>query len=216
MPTVFTMVSDPVGSGIVATLARPGGNITGITNMLPDTSGKRLELLRGVRPGLKRVGVVGDPANAGKMIEVETTRRTAIAAGLDTVFLPVRTPSDIDSLPAALASDGVDALIVMVDAVTRTYRKRLVAEVTTTKLPAIYQDRSFVEEGGLMSYGYSSEQFQTLTAIYVERVLKGDRPADLPVEQPDTFELIVNARAAKTAGLTLPAEMLAAADEVIE
>jgi putative ABC transport system substrate-binding protein len=216
IPIVFSMVSDPVASGIVDTLAHPGGNITGWSNILPETSGKLLELIKAMVPKLSRLAVLGDPANPGKALEVAELRKAAARLGLKLRSLEVRTPKDVEDAFGKMARERPDALIVLTDGVTTTHRQRVVDLAARIKLPAIYQVREFVDAGGLLSYGLNIMRQQERTADYVHRILKGAKPGDLPVEQPTKFELLINRKTAKALGIAVPQELLLRADEVIQ
>jgi len=210
------MVSDPVASGLVTSLARPGGNATGWANILPETSGKLLELLREVVPRASRIAVLGDPTNPGKVLEFKALRDQAQALGLTLQTVEVPTPAALDAAFSAIGRTLPDALITLVDAVTFTHRQRIVEFAAKHRVPAIYQVREFIDAGGLMSYGLNVASMFRRTAIYVDRVLKGAKPANLPVEQPTLFELVINLRTAKALGLTIPPSVLGRADDVIQ
>lgn len=216
IPIVFSMVRDPVASGVVDHLARPGGNITGWSNILPETSGKLLELLKMAVPRMSRVAVLADPDNHGKVLEVIELKKATGHMGLTLQSLEVRTAKDVDDAFSKMVQTRTDALITLSDGVTATHRQRIVDFAAKNRLPAIYQIRDFSDAGGLMSYGPNMARLHGLTADYLHRVFKGAKPRDLPVEQPTTFELVINRKTAKALGFALPQELLLRADEVIE
>ena len=210
------MVSDPVASGLVASLARPGGNATGWSNILPETSGKLLELLREAVPRVSRIAVLGDPTNPGKVLEFKVLRDQVQTLGVTLQTVEVPTPAALDAALSAIGRTHPEALITLVDAVTFTQRQRIVEFAAKHRVPAIYQVREFTDAGGLMSYGLNFLGMYRRTAIYVDRILKGTKPADLSVERPTLFELVINLKTAKALGLTIPQSLLGRADQVIE
>jgi len=215
IPIVFTIVSDPVGTGIVASLARPGGNVTGISTLQTDTAGKRLELLREVVPTLKRLAIVGNIGNPASVQEMHEIQQTARALGLDVVTLEIRRTEDI--APAFKARKGrAEALFVVPDALINTQRNRVCALALAARLPTMHGYQESVTAGGLLSYGPNYLDLFRRTADYVDKILKGAKPADLPVEQPTKFELVINLKTAKALGLTIPQSVLIRADQVIE
>jgi putative ABC transport system substrate-binding protein len=216
IPVVFVGVSDPVASGIVASLARPGGNMTGVSNFLPATAGKLLELLRTIVPTSARFAVLRDPNNAGKQQELSELRIAARDVGVALEAADARSLSEIDNAFSTIGGMDADALIVLLDGVTLTARPRIVEWATNRRLPTIFQIRDFVAAGGLMSYGLNYCQHYRRAAVYLDKILRGTRPSDLPVELPTTFELVVSLKAAKAIGLTIPEAFLLRADEVIE
>ena len=216
IPIVFTSVGDPVGSGLVASLARPGGNITGLSTLAPDLSGKALELLKETVPKVTRVAVIRNPDNPGKTHSLKETEVAARASRLQLQPLEVRGPSDIDSAFQAARREQAGGLIVLRDVVTVGQTKRIVELALKNRLPTIYNDRDFVDAGGLMSYGPNMSDLFRRAAVYVDKILKGRKPAELPVEQPTKFELVINMKTAKQIGLTIPPNVLARADKVIK
>lgn len=216
IPVVFAAVSDPVASGIVDSLARPGGNITGVSNFLPSTSAKLIELLTATAPNLTRFCVLHNPENAGKMLELQEIRTGGQASGVVIEPIEIRSTEDLERLLSSRAHFNCDALITLQEAITFAYRKRIAEFAAQNRLPTIFQIREYVEAGGLMSYGLNFCAHYGRAAYYVDRVLKGTPPNDLPVELPTTFELIINLTTGKSLGLTLPPTLLARADEVIE
>jgi putative ABC transport system substrate-binding protein len=216
IPIVFSASSDPVGFGLVASLARPGGNVTGMSNAGPDLSGKRLELLKEVVPGVSRVAVLWNSANAVIAHQVKETEAAAKVLGIQLQVVGVRGPDDIEGALAVSARGRVGALIVLADFLTVYHRGRIADLAAKNRLPAIYELREFVAAGGLMAYGPSLPDMGRRAAIYVDKILKGAKPADLPVEQPTKFELVINMKTAKALGLTIPQSVLLRADHVIE
>jgi putative ABC transport system substrate-binding protein len=214
IPIVF-LVSDPVGSGIVASLARPGGNVTGLSNQLPDTAGKKLELLREVVPGLRRLAImanVGNPAAALEIGEVQAAARTFDLAVATSQIWRVE-----DFAPAFEALKGrADALYVCAEPLMNVNRVRINTLALGMRLPTMYGSREYVEAGGLMSYGANMPDLYRRAADFVDKILRGAKPADLPVEQPTKFDLVINLITAKALGLEVPPTLLARADEVIE
>jgi ABC-type uncharacterized transport system substrate-binding protein len=216
VPVVFSMVSDPVASGVVASLARPGGNLTGWSNLLPETSQKLLELLKEVDPKASRLAVLFDPSNHGKVVEVRVLQDVARGAGVSLQLVEARNAKGLKAAFASLETERPDGLIVLQDTVTGKHRKEIVEFAAKMRLPAIYQVKEFPDAGGLLSYGLNMpEQFRR-SAFYVDKILRGARPSDLPVEQPTKFELVVNIKTAKALGLSIPLSILLRADRVIE
>jgi putative tryptophan/tyrosine transport system substrate-binding protein len=216
IPIVMAAVGDPVGDGIIASLARPGGNITGLSSVAPELSGKRLELLKEIVPKLSRVAVFGSstsPNTAGSLREVE------LAAGALKVklqYLDVLSPKDIETAFRAAVKARADAVLMLVaGGIASAHRTEIVELAVKSRLPAIYASQATVEAGGLMSYGVTNLALDRRAATYVDKILKGAKPADLPVEQPTKFEFIINLKAAKQIGLTIPPNVLARADKVI-
>jgi putative tryptophan/tyrosine transport system substrate-binding protein len=216
VPIVMAQVNDPVGSGFVASLARPGGNMTGLSTLVPELSGKRLELLKEVVPKLSRVAVFGDstiPGNAQSLREVELA---AGALGVKLQYLDVLGPKHIETAFRAASKGRADGVLVLQTPLFLSQRAQLTELAVKNRLPATYNVSEFVEDGGLMSYGVSVIDLYRRAATYVDKILKGAKPADLPVEQPIKFEFIINLKAAKQIGLTIPPNMLARADKVIK
>jgi putative ABC transport system substrate-binding protein len=215
IPIVSAVMGDPVGTGLVASLARPGGNVTGLSVLTPDLAGKRLELLREVVPGLRRLaflGNVGNPITALEMGEVQTAARTL---GLHLVTLEIRRPEDIVPAFETLKSDA-QALYVAGDPLVLANRVRINTLALVARLPAFYNERAYVEAGGLMSYGVNWPDLFRRTAELVDKILRGAKPGNIPVEQPTKFDLVINLTTAKALGLDIPPTLLALADEVIE
>jgi ABC-type uncharacterized transport system substrate-binding protein len=216
IPIVMTNDNDPVGDGFVASLARPGKNITGLTNLLPDLSGKRLELLKEVFPKFSRIAVLWNPTNSGSPVALRETEVAARALRVELQPLEVRKAEDFDGAFQAITKGHVDAIMVLGDPLSTQYRMRIVEFAAKSRLPAIYNRQEFVEDGGLMSYATDLSDLFRRAAMYVDKILKGAKPADLPVEQPTKFEFIINLKAAKQIGLTIPANVLLRADKVIK
>ena len=215
IPIVFAAAGDPVGTGLVASLARPGGNVTGLSLQTTDTAGKRLELLREVVPGLHRLGILANIGSAGAALEMHETEATARALGLEATILEIRRAEDI--APAVEALKGrAEALYVVVDPLVSANGIRINTLALGARLPTMHVYRELVEAGGLMSYGPDFSDMARRAAEIVDKVLRGAKPADIPVEQPTKFELVINLKTAKTLGLTVPQALLVGADEVIE
>jgi len=213
IPIVFALSGDPVATGFVASLARPGGNATGLSMLSTDTAGKRLELLREVVPGIRRLAIMVNLGFIDAVQEGGQAETAARALGFDVVKLEIRRPQDIAS---SFESLKVDALYVTGDPLFNANRIRLNTFALSARLPTIYPFRELVEAGGLMSYGVNIPDLFRRAAGYVDRILRGAKPADLPVEQPNKFDLIVNLTTAKALGITIPESFLVRADEVIE
>jgi putative ABC transport system substrate-binding protein len=215
IPIVMTQDSDPVGSGFVSSLARPGGNVTGLATLAPEISGKQLELLKEVVPRLSRVAVFGSttPGNAQVLKEMELAAR---AFGVKLQYLDVLGPKDIETAFQAAGKGRAEAVNVLTSAVLISRRTQVIDLAAKRRLPAMYPRRDYVEDGGLMTYGVSFTDLDRRAATYVDKILKGAKPADLPVEQPTKFELVINLKTAKQIGLTIPPNVLARADRVIK
>jgi putative ABC transport system substrate-binding protein len=215
IPIVFALGLDPVGAGVVASLARPGSNVTGLSTQSTDIAGKRLELLREVLPRLRRLAIIGNADFPQGMLEMAEVQAVARGLGIEIAPLEIRRAEDI--APAFEALKGqADALYVVGDALVNTNRTRIITFSLSARLPMIFNTRSFVQASGLMSYGPNfSDQFRR-TAELVDKILRGTKPGDIPVEQPSRFELVINLTTAKALGLTIPESFLLRADEVIE
>ncbi len=216
VPLVMIAVGDPVGTGIVASLARPGGNITGLSSMAPDLEGKRLELLREVAPGLSRIAVFWNPANAFNAGAMRQVRAAADALRISVLPLAVRTAEELDGAFAAIIKERPEALIVFADRIFLHNRLRMMEFAAENRLPSVNAYQELVEAGGLMSFGPSYEDMHRRAATYVDKIFKGAKPADLPVEQPTRFKLVINLKTARALGLNIPPTLLVLADEVIE
>jgi len=213
---VFTGVGDPVAGGLVASLARPGGNITGLTILAPELSGKRVELLKEAVPNATRVAFLWNPTNPSHGLLLKETHAAAQALGLQLQSLEVRSSNDFDSAFETALRERVQALITPPEPLFNTHLKRIVELAAKNRLPAMYAFTEAVDAGGLMLYAPNyADQFRR-AATYVDKILKGTKPADLPVEQPTKFEFIINLKAAKQIGLTIPPNVLARADKVIK
>jgi putative ABC transport system substrate-binding protein len=216
IPIVMMFDEDPVGSGFVASLAHPGGNITGLSSLNPEISGKQLELLKEIVPKLSRVAVLGDVTRPGTPQALREINVTADAFRVHVQYLEVREPKDIEIAFRVASQEHADAVLVLGSPVLNSQRKRVVELAVKSRLPAIYPRQEAVEDGGLMSYGASIADLSRRAATYVDEILKGAKPADLAVEQPKNFEMIINLKAAKQIGLTIPPNVLARADRVIK
>ena len=212
----MTFDNDPVANGFVASLARPRGNITGLSTLAPELSGKRLELLKEIIPKLSRVAIVGDSKNPGNALELKEVRGAAEAFKMTLHSLDVVDPKDIEPAFRAASKEGAGAVLVLGSPVLNAQRKQVGEFAVKYRLPAIYYTAEFVETGGLMSYGVSRNDLVRRAATYVDKILKGAKPTDLPVEQPKKFEFVINLKAAKQIGLTIPPNVLARVDKVIK
>jgi len=215
IPIVMTTYMDAVAQGFVGSLAQPGGNITGVAGLGVELSGKRLELLKETVPGVSRIAALWNPANPTTAPFLHATQAAAQSLGVELHVLEVRTPHDFEGAFAAVTSGRAGALIVMPDALLSGNRTRIVDFAHQHGLPGMYPVRDYVDAGGLMSYASSWTAMFPRAATYVDKILKGAKPADLPVEQPTKFELVINLKAAKALGLTIPPTVLFQADEVI-
>ena len=215
IPIVFPISNDPVGGGLVANLARPGGNVTGLSVQASDLAGKRLELLREIRPDLRRLLVIADVGYRDSVLVVEELEVAARKLGIDLLRLPVRRTEEVSSGLAGLASKA-DAIYVVISAVVAEQSDQINALAVTTRLPTMYNNRDYVAAGGFISYGPSYPDLFRRAAEIVDKILRGANPADIPVEQPTKFEMVINLKTAKALGLTVPPTLLARADEVIE
>ncbi len=215
-PIVFALAPDPVGDGFAASLARPGGNMTGLTSQSPDLAAKRVELLREAFPKTSRPAVLYAMGFPGVDAELQETGRAARTFGKDLLPVEAKRPGDLESAFAEALKRRADALLVIENPMFFTNRNTIVGLAEKHRLPAIYRSREYVVSGGLMSYGSNSTDLCRRAASYVDKILKGARPGELPVEQPVKFELIINLRTAKAIGLTIPRGLLLRADEVIE
>jgi len=215
IPIVMAMVIDPVATGLVATLARPGGNVTGQSLVAPELVGKQLELLKEVVPKVSRVGLLWNPANPGSAPQLREAEVAARALGVRLQPLEARGPQEIDSAFAAMTRERAGALVVLVDAIFTSQRTQIAELAAKRRLPAVYGLREHAEAGGLMVYSANPLDLERRAATYVDKILKGRKPADLPVEQPTRFELVINLKTAKALGLTFPPSVLVRAEEVI-
>jgi putative ABC transport system substrate-binding protein len=216
VPIVFVNVPDPVGAGYVASLAKPGGNVTGFTPYDYTTSGKWLELLKQIAPAVMRAGVIRDtaePAGIGQLTAIESV---ATSVGIKVIAIDARDAQDIERGIKALAADTNGGLIVLVGASPAIHRELIIAQSMQHQLPCVYPYRHFVTSGGLASYGPDLLDEYRRAAAYADRILRGEKPADLPVQAPTKYELVINLKTAKALGLTVPPSLVARADEVIE
>jgi putative tryptophan/tyrosine transport system substrate-binding protein len=215
IPIVFAIAVDPLGTGLVASLARPGGNVTGLSIQAADLAAKRLGLLREVFPGLRRLAIMANVGYPAAVVEIGEVRAAARKFGLEVDMLEIRRAEDIAPTFGALQS-GAQALYVCADALVNANHARINTFALGARVPTIYPDRTFLEAGGLMSYGPNNAELFGRAADYVDKILRGAKPGDLPVEQPTKFELVINLTTAKALGLTIPESFLLRADEVIE
>ncbi len=216
IPIVMAVVGEPVEVKLVDSLAHPGGNITGLSLIAPELAAKRLDLLKQTLPKLSGVTVLWNSANQGMRARFQETQHGAQALGVTLKSATVQSPDDFESLFAALTRDRPESLLVLADTVTVANRQRAVEFAARNRVPAIYETRVFVDAGGLMSYGVEFADHYRRVATYVDKILKGAKPADLPVEQPTKFELVINLKTAKALGLTIPQSLLLRADEIIQ
>jgi putative tryptophan/tyrosine transport system substrate-binding protein len=216
IPIVTIFTADPVGSGLAASLARPGGNLTGLSNIMEDTAGKELELLKAAAPTSTRIAILTNPGNPAHPKELQGAREAAATLGADLIPVEVRVPGEIENAFGAIKAAGADALVVLADPLFTAQAKPIAEFAVKQKLPAIYGLREHVMAGGLMSYGPDLKDSYRRAALYVDKIFKGAKPADLPIEQPTKVELVINMKTAKALGLTVPQPLLARADEVIE
>jgi len=217
IPIVMPISSDPVGDGIVQSLARPGGNITGLSVMAPELSAKRLQLLKEVFPKqIRPAAVLWNPDYAGMAARFRQLQGEAPSVGMNIRSVEIRDSRELERALDALDRERPDALVLLADPLTLSQRMRIVEFAAEERLPAIYEASQFVDAGGLMSYGPNLEELVRRSAIYVDRILKGAKPADLPIEQPAKFELVINLKSAKALGITIPPSVMVQADRVIQ
>jgi putative ABC transport system substrate-binding protein len=216
IPIVMESLSDAVASGLVANLARPGGNVTGVSGFAPELSGKRLELIRELRPNAARVALLANRANRASDAVISTTESAAQGMRIQLSVVDVRQPAQLDGAFETMVKSRADAFVVAADPLLFSHTARIVELAARHRLPAVYEIRRFVEAGGLLSYGPLSYERFARVAHYVDRVLRGAKVGDLPLEQPQTFELVLNLRAARTLGLEIPPSLRLRADHVIE
>jgi putative ABC transport system substrate-binding protein len=216
VPIVFSYSGDPIEAGFVKSLGRPGGNMTGITWLAFELVGKRLELLKEAVPRVSRVAVLANPAHEGEQRELGVTEQTARAVGATVQYHQVRATADFHAAFDAIVRDNANALLVFPDFVTMVHRRQMAEFAAKHGLPSVFGWREYVEAGGLMAYGPNRLETAKRLAVYVDKILKGRRPADLPIEQPTKFELVINLKTAKALGLTIPPSVLGRADEIIQ
>ena len=216
IPIVMASGADPVGFGLVTSLSHPGGNVTGLANFAEVLAAKQIDLLRELIPRLSRLGALFNVTNPLHVPQLRETKAAAVASGIDLMPLEIHNPDELGPAFEALAKERVEALAVSPDTVFNNFRKRIAELAAATRMPAIYGFREAVEDGGLMSYGPDNRGNYRRAAAYVDKILKGAKPGDLPIEQPTKIELVINLKAAKALDLTVPPPLLARADEVIE
>jgi putative ABC transport system substrate-binding protein len=216
IPIVMSLVTEPVASGLVSSLARPGGNVTGTSMMASDLAGKQFEMLKQAVPKASRVALLWNPANPGGAAQLREAKTAARALGLRLQALEARAPQEIDSAFAAMTRERADALVVLGDAILYNQRKQIAELAAKSRLPSASALREYAEAGGLIAYGTDSLDLERRSTAFVDKILKGAKPADLPVEQPTKFELVINLKTAKALGLTIPQSILVRADEVIQ
>jgi putative tryptophan/tyrosine transport system substrate-binding protein len=215
IPIVFPLAQDPVAGGLVASLSRPGGNATGLSLQQTELAGKRLELLREIFPRFHRLAIMVDVGNPDAMLELGDVKGTALTLGLEVAPVEIRRAEDIAPAFAAINAQA-DALYVVIDPLINANRSRIITLALGARLPAIFGTRDYVKDGGLISYGPNVPDLFRRAAEYVDKILRGTKPSDIPVEQPTKFELVINLKTAKALGLSVPQTLLATADEVIE
>jgi putative tryptophan/tyrosine transport system substrate-binding protein len=216
IPIVMAISGDPVGAGLVASLARPGGNVTGLSSLSPQLSAKRLDLLRDALPGLTRVAVLWNGADPVKALDYRQTEAAGQALGLTIQTLPVGTVNDLDPALESASRAGTQALLVLGDGLTQGNHGRILARAADAGLPVMYEQRRAAVTGALLSYGPNIDDLYHRAASYIDKILQGTRPADLPIEQPTTFDFVINLRTAQALGLTIPPHVLLQATEVIQ
>ena len=216
LPIVVVGTTDPLATGLVESLARPGGNITGLTSLAPDLGGKRLELLKETVPKLSRVAFLYNPADPSNVVELEQLRGPAAALGVTVRVVEARGPDEIEQAFSVMSRERLEGLSTASGAVNNNNQRRIVVLAAKNRLPAIYHLSEFVDSGGLMSYGPNLGEMYRRAAYFVDRILKGAKPSDLPVEQPTKFELLINLKTAKALGLTIPPVVMMRAEKVIK
>jgi len=216
IPIVFAGIADPVGTGLVASLAHPGGNVTGLATTAPDLSGKRLQLLTEILPDIARVAVLWNAANPIMAQQVSETEAAARALKIQLQHVPIRSADDLDGAFAAITSQRAGAVVVIADGLTAAHREQIGALAMRHRMPLISEFRDFAVVGGLAAYGPSAADTARRAAGYVDKILKGAKPADLPVQQPTTFDLVINLKAARALNVTIPPAVLLRADQTIE
>ena len=216
IPIIVAHFEDPIGEGFVASLARPGGNITGLSRMSSDLAGKRVELLKETKPTIRRIGVFVNPANANNLLAMKEADVAARGLGIQVQPLEVRRPDDLEEAFTSAAKDQTNAIIASVDRIFDTERKRIMHFAIGKRLPSMFYTSRAVQEGGLMSYAPNVLDLFRRSATYVDKILKGAKPGELPVEQPTKFEFVINLKTAQQIGLTIPPNVLARADRVLK
>jgi len=216
IPIVMLLVGDPVGAGLVSSLSHPGANVTGTSIMAPDVSGKRLELLREIVPKLRRVAILANPRNASTAADMRSAEAAARSLGLTVYFVEVDSAPRLGAALGDMALGGPDGVLVLQDTLIFSHRHEIAGAFLRARLPSVFMGSAYVTSGGLLGYGPDLRAIAGRAAIYVDRILKGARPGDLPIEQPTKFELTINLKTAKALGLTIPPSLLQRADQVIE
>jgi ABC-type uncharacterized transport system substrate-binding protein len=216
IPIVMAFAGDPVGLGLVDSLARPGGNVTGLTTLAPELAPKRLQLLREAAPAIRRIGVLHDPADPGRVLALGETESAGRTLGLDVLPLELREPSYLGALLEGAVSAGVDALVVLQGGLVASQTGGLIDLVKQHRLPAMYESEQFAAAGGLMFYGPNFTDLYRRAASYVDQILRGARPTDLPIQRPTAFEFVVNLKAAEALALTIPPSVLQQTTLVIQ
>jgi putative ABC transport system substrate-binding protein len=216
IPIVMISEGDPIRSGVVSSLARPGGNTTGLSSLIPELNAKGLALLKEAFPKASRIAVLWNPQSSGGGLGFRAMQNAAPQLGIGLQSVEVRAPEELEPAFATMVQGGASAFVVLTDPLTFRHRRDILALAIKRRLPAIYEVREFVDEGGVMSYGPSLRGMVRQAPAFIDKILKGAKPADIPVEQPTKFELVINLKTAKTLGLAIPSSVLAQADEVIE
>jgi putative ABC transport system substrate-binding protein len=216
IPIIFAQVLDPVGAGLVTSLARPGANVTGVSIMVEELSGKYLELLKEVAPRISRVAVLWEPDQPAGALLLRQIEKAATSLGVQLQPLKVRDPNDLESAFSSVAKMRADVILVLPSSLFNLHRHRLAALAASSRVPAMFVRREFVDAGGLMSYSPNFADQARRAATYVDRILRGAKPADLPIERPTKFDLVINLKTAKALGLTISPSLLLRADQVIE
>jgi putative tryptophan/tyrosine transport system substrate-binding protein len=216
IPIVMATAGDPLSSGIVTSLAHPGSNITGVTLYGAELAGKRLEVFKKAAPAIASVAVLGNQKNPLSLLFWQQTQAAARPLSLDARLYMVHEPGDFSTTFQALVRDGADSVVILSDALFDSVRQTIIALAAQHRLPAMYEASEFVEDGGLISYGPNIDDMTRRSAAYIDKILKGAKPADLPIEQPTKFDLVINLKTARTLGLTIPENLLIVADKVIE
>jgi putative tryptophan/tyrosine transport system substrate-binding protein len=216
IPIVMAVSTDPVGVGLVASLARPGGNVTGLTTISPELGGKRLEVLKQVVPGASRIAVLWNASNPGKATEFRELQTAAQRLAIAVWSIEIRGEADFERAFRTISRDRTDALLTLREPLVQGHQKQIVQLALRNRLPDMHVGSEWADDGGLMAYGPSLNEIFRRSAVYVDKILKGAKPADLPIEQPTRFELVINLRTAKTLGLTVPRSVLLQADRIIE
>jgi len=215
IPIIMVTGADPVKLGLVATLSKPGGNVTGVTLIQSDLRGKRLEILHEIVPSIRRIGFLFNPESAAEAAAMTASVAAARSLDLELVQIEIRVPGEIDIVISGASRRGVGALLVNPSTMFAAHREQIVTAIAATRLPAIYENEDFTKVGGLVSYGPNRSDGVHRAAVYVDKILKGAKPGDLPVEQPTTLQLVINLKAANALGLTIPQSLLVRADEVM-